>query len=70
MRQYTIIYDYGMEEQVLETGGEAEREEHRDSSVDKENQQQLDMFSLRFNAPQSMDEDMYKDIRKKFIRER
>jgi hypothetical protein len=60
-----------MEEQVLETGGEAEREEHRDSSVDIEkNQQQLDMFSLRFNAPQSMDEDMYKDIRKKFIRER
>ena len=25
-----------MEEQVLETGGEAEREEHRDSSVDIE----------------------------------
>ena len=36
IRQYTIIYDYGMEEQVLETGGEAEREEHRDSSVDIE----------------------------------
>jgi hypothetical protein len=35
-RRYTIIYDYGTEEQVLETGGEAEREEHRDSSVDIE----------------------------------
>jgi hypothetical protein len=28
------------------------------------------MFSLRFYAPHSMEEDMYKDIRKKFIRER
>jgi len=33
-----------MEEQVLETGEEAERDEHQDSSVDKENQQQLDIF--------------------------
>jgi hypothetical protein len=35
-RYITILYDYGMEEQVLETGGEAERDEHQDSSVDKE----------------------------------
>jgi len=37
-----------MEEQVLETWGkkrgEAERDEHRDSSVDKENQQPISVF--------------------------
>ena len=48
-----------MEEQVLETWGkkrgEAERDEHRDSSVDKENQQPISFFYMIYLSSQLLE---------------
>ena len=60
-RYITILYDYGMEEQVLETGGEAEWDEHQDSSVDKEKptaNRVTGYFSIWFIYPHSLEEDI------------
>jgi hypothetical protein len=38
-----------MEEQVLETGGEAEREEHRDSSVDIKKKTNSNWICFRYD---------------------
>ena len=59
-----------MEEQVLETGEKLNEMNIKTLQWIKKTNSNWIFFSIRFNAPHSMEEDMYKDIRKKFIRKR